>query len=101
MQSLNAVNDYYDLGYKIHFWRTQAGEEVDFVLYGPRGFHAFEIKRSATITSKSLKGLKTFSDEYPEAKLHIIFLGKQKEYHSNVSAIPFIDALKELPELLG
>lgn len=101
LQSLNAVNDYYDLGYKIHFWRTQAGEEVDFVLYGPRGFHAFEIKRSATITSKSLKGLKTFSDEYPEAKLHIIFLGKQKEYHSNVSAIPFIDALKELPELLG
>lgn len=100
LQSLNAVNDYYNLGYKIHFWRTQSGEEVDFVLYGPRGFHAFEIKRSATITSKSLKGLKVFGEEYPEAKLYIIFLGKQKEYHSSIEVIPFVEALKELPELL-
>ncbi len=101
LQSLRAVNDYYELSYKIHFWRTLAGDEVDFVLYGARGFHAFEIKRSATITSKSLKGLKTFGDEYPEAKLYIIFLGKQKEYYGNVTAIPLMEALKELPELIG
>jgi predicted AAA+ superfamily ATPase len=101
LQSLSAVNDYYELGYKIHFWRTQAGEEVDFVIYGPRGFHAFELKRSATITSKSLKGLKTFGQDYPEAKLHILFLGKQKEYHGNITAIPLVEALKELPELIG
>lgn len=100
LQSLNAVNDYYELGYKIHFWRTQAGEEVDFIIYGPRGFHAFEMKRSATITSKSLKGLKAFGQDYPEAKLHIIFLGKQKEYHGNITVIPLEQALKELPELL-
>jgi predicted AAA+ superfamily ATPase len=101
LQSLRAVNDYYELGYKIHFWRTQAGDEVDFVIYGERGFHAFEIKRSATITSKSLKGLKTFGDEYPEAKLYIIFLGKQKEYYGNVTAIPLMEALGELSELIG
>jgi len=101
LQSLSAVNDYYDLGYKIHFWRTQAGEEVDFVIYGSRGFHAFEIKRSATITSKSLKGLKAFGEDYPEAKLYIIFFGKQKEYYGNITAIPFEQALEELPQLLG
>lgn len=101
LQSLAAVNDYYECGYKIHFWRTQSGEEVDFVIYGTRGFYAFELKRSATITSKSLKGLKTFGEEYPEAQLYIIFLGKQKEYHGNVTAIPLIEALRELPELIG
>lgn len=101
LQSLSVVNDYYELGYKIHFWRIQSGEEVDFVIYGPRDFHAFEIKRSATITSKSLKGLKTFLDEYPEAKAYILFFGKQKEYHGNVVGLPFEEALKELPELIG
>lgn len=101
LQSLSAVNDYYDLGYKIHFWRTQAGEEIDFVIYGAHGFHAFEIKRSSTITSKSLKGLKTFGQDYPEAHLYILFFGKTKEYYGNVTAIPFEEALKELPQLIG
>jgi predicted AAA+ superfamily ATPase len=101
LQSLRAVNDYYGLDYKIHFWRTQTGEEIDFIIYGPRGFHAFEIKRSATLTSKSLKALKTFGSDYPEAKLYILFFGKHKEYHENVQAIPFELALKELPHLIG
>lgn len=101
LQSLRAINDYYELGYKIHFWRTLAGDEVDFILYGPHGLHAFEIKRSSQINSKSFKGLKTFSEEYPEATLSIIFLGKHKEYHGNITAIPFEQALQELPALIG
>lgn len=101
LQSLTAINDYYALEYKIHFWRTLQGDEVDFVVYGPNGFHAFEIKRSATITSKSLKGLQRFGEEYPEAKLAIVYLGKQKEYHGNIIAYPFVEALQEFPELLG
>src|SRR4030095_2314718 len=100
LQSLSAVNDYYDLGYKIHFWRTQSGEEIDFIIYGPRGFHAFEIKRSAAITSKSLKGLKTFGHDYPEAHLHILFFGKTKEYYGTVTAMPFEQALRELLQLI-
>ena len=73
LQSLDAINSYYELGYKIHFWRTQAGDEVDFVIYGPRGFHAFEIKRSSQVSNKSLRGLKAFKEDYPEAKLHFYY----------------------------
>jgi predicted AAA+ superfamily ATPase len=101
LQSVVAINDYYGLDYKIHFWRTLAGDEIDFVIYGPRGFHAFEIKRSSQITTKSLKGLRNFGEDYPEATLHMIFLGSQKEYHGNVKAIPFEEALQELPQLMG
>lgn len=101
LQSLNALNDYYDLGYKIYFWRTLAGDEVDFIIYGPKGFHAFEIKRSSQVNSKSLKGLKNFGQDYPEASLNLIFLGKQKEYHDNIKAIPFEQALLELPKIMG
>lgn len=100
LQSLRAINDYYQLGYKIHFWRTSAGDEVDFVIYGERGFHAFEIKRSANINSKSLKGLKSFGQDYPEAKLYIIFFGNQKQYFDTIQAVPFEEALKNLPEMI-
>jgi predicted AAA+ superfamily ATPase len=100
LQSLRAINDYEELGYIIYFWRTLTGTEVDFVAYGPKGLHAFEIKRSETIHNKDLKGLKAFAEDYPEAKLYILYLGKNREYHGNITAIPFEEALVELPKLL-
>ena len=100
-QSLRAINDYFDLKYKIYFWRTTSGSEIDFIIYGPKGLYAFEIKRSSKITSKSLRGLKAFKEDYPEAKLYIIFLGKNKEYHDSINAIPFEEALKKLPQIIG
>ncbi len=101
LQSLRAVNDYHELDYDIHFWRTQTGQEVDFVIYGPNGLHAFEIKRSAQVTSTSLKGLKAFGKDYPEAKLYLLHLGKQREYHGPIQAIPLHEALLKLPEIIG
>jgi len=105
LQSLSALNDYLELGYSIHFWRTSAGHEVDFVLYGPRGLHAFELKRSSSVANKDLRGLKAFKEDYPEAKLHLIYRGKQKEYHTqdfgDITFIPFEMALRELPQILS
>lgn len=105
LQSLCAVNDYFELGYGIHFWRTSAGHEVDFVLYGPRGLHAFEIKRASTIANKDLRGLKAFKEDYPEATLHVLYGGKQREYPTTdfgaVTLIPFEMALRELPQIIG
>lgn len=100
-QSLRAINDYFDLGYKIYFWRTSTGVKVDFILYGPKGFHAFEIKRSKQTSVKSLSGLKAFGIDYPEAKLHLLYFGKHNEYHGEITAIPFEQALKDLPKILG
>lgn len=101
LQSVRAINDYYNLGYSIHFWRTHNDVEVDFVLYGPRGLHAFEIKRTSKIHSKMFKGLTEFGTDYPEAKKHLIYLGKHKEYHGDITVIPFIDVLQELPQMLA
>ncbi|MFA6491400.1 MAG: AAA family ATPase [Candidatus Babeliales bacterium] len=101
LQSLAAINDYLEFGYKIYFWRTSSGAEVDFILYGPRGLHAFEIKRSSRVDSKALKGLKEFKLDYPEAKLHFVYLGSNKAYYDQITAIPLEIALKDLPTLIG
>jgi uncharacterized protein len=101
LQSVRALNDYLKLGYKIFYWRTEAGAEVDFVLYGPRGFHAFEIKRSLNVSSQSLKGLRAFANDYPEAKLHFLYLGSMKSYQDGITAYPFAEALTELVNILS
>lgn len=100
LQSAKAINDYLGLGYKIYFWRTAQGQEIDFILHGPGGLFAFEIKRTAHVSSKMLRSLKSFSEEYPDAKLYILHLGDHKEYYGPITAIPFEKALRELPELL-
>lgn len=101
LQNLRAINDYYDLGYTVYFWRTSNQMEVDFVAYGANGLHAFEIKRARVITNKSLKGLKAFKADYPQAKLYLIYTGKYREYREDIELIPFEEALKELPILLS
>lgn len=100
LQHLRAINDYYDLGYKIYYWRTVDGAEVDFVLYGEKGLLAFEVKRNSVVTSKMLKSLKSFQSDYPMAKSYFIYGGNHREYHDAITAIPLVEALQKLPELL-
>jgi predicted AAA+ superfamily ATPase len=100
-QELSAINDYYNYGYNLYYWRTGNGVEVDFILYGPKGLLAFEIKRSSRFSTKDLKGLKMFASDYPEAKLYFLYGGSREQYESNVTIMPVEKALKELPEILN
>lgn len=100
LQHLRAINDYYQLGFSLHYWRTQHQTEVDFIAYGKKGLFAFEIKRKTTISSKDLTGLKAFAKDYPIAKLYLLYGGKEHEYHGNIHIVPFEEALKNLENLL-
>lgn len=90
-----AWNDYGNLGYSISYWRTPGGEEVDFVLYGKRGFFAVEVKRSARIRAEDLKGLLQFHRDYPQAKLFLFHAGARRWHESGVEIVPLADALKD------
>ena len=100
LQQARALNDYYDLGYAFYYWRTRSQMEVDFVLYGEHGLHAFEIKRKSTLTSKDLKGLQLFASDYPMAKLYLLYGGQQPYVDNNIQIIPFAMGLKQLLALL-
>ena len=67
-QHLRALCQLRANGTQLSFWRTRAGLEVDFVVYGPNLFQAIEVKRAAKVTSADLKGLKAFQADYPEAQ---------------------------------
>ena len=101
LQEMRAINDYYEMDYKIYYWRTKTGLEVDFVLYGSKGLLAFEIKRKRNITDKDWRGLKAFAKEYPEAR-KIVFCGvKKTERRGDIEILPVEHGLRNLKKILG
>lgn len=99
-QELKAINDYFNLGYQLYFWRTASQQEVDFVLYGPKGLLAFEVKRSYKISSKDLSGLKTFAEDYPEAERLLFYGGERYEHVDGIHIIPFAKGFENLENIL-
>lgn len=55
-----AHKSYRRLDYPIQYWRTHSGFEVDFLLGGSV---AIEVKASARVTERDLKGLRALSEE--------------------------------------
>lgn len=101
LQELRAVNDYHDLGYRIFFWRTRNNLEVDFVLYGPRGLLAIEIKRSTHIQPRDTRALREFRKDYPPAECFVFFGGSTPLYMDGVTALPIEHALRNLHSILN
>ena len=58
LMELKAYSLYSELDYKINFWRTKSGLEVDFILGG--GEIAIEVKGSSDVSGKELRARKTF-----------------------------------------
>jgi predicted AAA+ superfamily ATPase len=100
LQHLLAINDYYRLGYQIYFWRTRNNVEVDFILYGEHGLHAFAIKRKTKLDHKDFSGLKAFAKDYPMANLILVYGGNETLYIDNIKVIPLEQALFALPQIL-
>jgi hypothetical protein len=52
---------------EILYWRTAAGQEVDFVVETPKRLLPIEVKAAARAMPADAKGLETFLDEYADA----------------------------------
>lgn len=87
-------------GYQLYFWRTKNGLEVDFILYGPEGLIAIEIKRSRHVQSKDLRGLKEFKKDYPPARCYLFYGGSTPLFIDDIPVLPIEQALRNLDQLL-
>lgn len=101
LQQARAINDYYQLGYDFYYWRTRSQQEVDFVLYGEKGFHAIEIKRKHKLQPQDFKGLELFGEDYPEASRYMLYGGNRSYFHKDIRVIPFEQMLRELKNYLS
>lgn len=78
----------------VSYFRSVGGSEVDFVVSGDNGLWAFEIKNSPRFTRSWLRGLVQFGRDYPEAKLYLLYTGKQRLYEGSIDIIPIDDFLR-------
>ena len=100
LQEIIALNDYRSGKYGIYYWRTRQGVEVDFVLYGQRGFRAIEVKHSDRIRREDFKGLKQFKEEYPEAELIFVYSGERRFHEEGIEIVPVDTFLREAEEFV-
>lgn len=100
LQDLIAVNDYCDLKYRIYYWRTVSGLEVDFIMLGTKRLLAIEVKHSTRVSLHDTKSLKAFKEDYPEADLFLLYLGSQKQSLQDVSVLPVTEFLVNIKKYL-
>lgn len=96
VQHLRAWIAYSNKTCNLYYWRTKSGVEVDFVLYGQDTFWAIEVKNSARINSKMLKGLSAFQYDYPEAQALLLYRGNERLLINNVLCLPCDQFLRNL-----
>lgn len=99
-QHLRAFSDFALEETKLFYWRSLAGNEVDFVLYGGKTFAAVEVKNTKVVRPTDYNGLVSFGDDYPEASLVLLYRGSIPMKHKNILVVPVEMFLKNPGEYL-
>lgn len=95
-QHLRAWIDYCHSATNLYYWRTSAGTEVDFVVYGKDLFWAIEVKNAAHVQPRDIKALRTFGEDYPEAERFLLYRGREKLLRNGITIQPCGDFLLRL-----
>ena len=101
LQELRAHNANADLSYELSYWRTSSGAEVDFVLYGERGLVAIEVKANARLRGEDYRGLTAFRQDYPMARLFLVYTGSRRSHEAGIDVVPLAEFLPQLGEILA
>lgn len=95
LMELLAYRSYSEKDYRIDFWRTKGGREVDFVLDG--GKVAVEVKGTNKIKGDDIKGSVTFTEDYKPQKAFIVCQEPvPRKLTSDIEIIPWKNFLEML-----
>jgi predicted AAA+ superfamily ATPase len=78
--------------FKLCFWRTSGGAEVDCIIDMGQKVIPIEIKASKKVAFSEIKGLSIFLDEYCKVtdKGYVVTLGSRPEKLTNkITAVPW------------
>ena len=95
-QHLRAWIAYTADNYTLHFWRTSSGTEVDFVVYGSDGLWGIEVKRSRSVQSRDVRSLLAFRNDYPQAKVALLYQGEERLVIRGIPCLPVEPYLRNL-----
>ncbi len=95
-QHLRAWIGYSKTARELFFWRTRSGVEVDFVVYGPDGLWALEVKNTRQVRPADLNGLLAFKEEYPKSRTFLLYRGTDRLMTKDILCMPCTDFLLTL-----
>ena len=95
-QHLRAWLSYSGSSASLYYWRTRAGSEVDFVVYGKDEFWALEVKHSRRVRQGDLRHLKRFREDYPQARTRLAYGGDERLEIDGTLCLPAEELLREI-----
>lgn len=95
LMELTAYIGINELGYKIQYWRTKTGHEVDFITED--GSVAIEVKISNNPRKTDYKGLLTYSkDHNPRLAIVVCLASEPRKTSDNILVLPWKNFLNDL-----
>lgn len=87
---LMRLNHYLDKDYEFSFYRTNDNAEVDLIIETPlKETYAIEIKSGSNVDGRELRGLKSFKEVVPDAKLFCVTLVERRRILGDLSIVPW------------
>ncbi len=94
LMEIVAYRSYRRHDFKINFWRTKSGLEVDFIIADGR--IAIEVKGTDNVDVRDLRGLKTFMDICSPERAIVVSNERDKRVHGRIEIIPWREFLHDL-----
>lgn len=100
VQEVHRMNAYDQKDWKLSFWRTAHGAEVDLVIErGRRVLCAIECKYKPRIAGADLSGLKSFAGAFPDASRYVVASVPRPQTVGGVMVLPPLRMLETLRKL--
>ncbi len=94
IQEIIAYIGYSESQHSLSYWRTTSGYEVDAVIGNANV--AIEIKSTEEVHSHHTRGLKAFSEEFPNSRLIVVSMDKHPRKMNEIDVLPAHNFLKML-----
>lgn len=89
------LHEYRGTDHRLGFFRTRGGAEVDLIQERGQKIHAIEIKSTKSVSLAQIRGLTSFGEEFPDAKLTVVCQAPRAYSLGKVMCLPwreFLDA---------
>ena len=96
LNELRAYLAYSALHYRLHFWRTHDGAEVDVLCETADGFVAIEIKSAGQWEKRFNRGLRRLREQLPHTACYGVYFGERAARWDEVTVLRVLDFLKRL-----
>ena len=96
LNELRAYLAYSALDYRLHFWRTYDGAEVDVLCEASNGFVAIEIKSATRWDKRFNRGLHRLREHLPATTCYGVYFGERAAQWDHVRVLPVMEFLKRL-----